>query len=406
MKKLLTLACFLSIVLSANLAYSQNEVNGYIYYHNNPEYPLPEVTVSLFDEAGELVSTFLTGDDGYYEFSGLNEGIYSITATTDLEGPDVTIQDALNILFYLNGIMQFTPYQVMAADVTGNGQVNMQDFVFIVVQHLVFGNPFPAGDWQFDELFVSTFSRDGEDTLSSGGVKSGGTVGVWLPTGRDYIEELSLTPEGSLVAAQDELIHFPLQLSNTFDLNGYLMVLDYDAAMFEITSVDPAIDNVNVSIDNGQIRMSWINTDLAQEVNLPQTLADFTIRVLQNGRAFKGMAFEINPESHFIDRSGEFVNFFDILAPEIIFKSLGIDEAFSVSPNPASDIIQVRLDAGTNAQTIKMYNSAGQLVRNWQVDLAAKQHSYYIGDMIPGIYQLIVIDSRGDLLNNHRLLIR
>ncbi len=221
MKRLITLASFLGILLSANMAYSQNEVNGFIYYHNNPEYPLPEVTVSLFDEAGDLVDTFLTGDDGYYQFTGLEEGMYSLTANTDLEGPDVTMQDALNILFYINGNMQFTPYQVMAADVTGNGQVNMQDFVFILIHHLVFGNPFPAGDWQFDELLVSTFSRDGQDTLSSGGSKTGTVSGIWLPTGRDYVEELSFTPEGTIVAIQDELIRFPLQLSNTFDLNGY-----------------------------------------------------------------------------------------------------------------------------------------------------------------------------------------
>lgn len=406
MKKLLTLACFLSIVLSANLAYSQNEVNGYIYYHNNPEYPLPEVTVSLFDEAGELVSTFLTGDDGYYEFSGLNEGIYSITATTDLEGPDVTIQDALNILFYLNGIMQFTPYQVMAADVTGNGQVNMQDFVFIVVQHLVFGNPFPAGDWQFDELFVSTFSRDGEDTLSSGGSKTGTVSGIWLPTGRDYIEELSLMPQGSLIAAQDEILHYPMHLSNTFDLNGYLLVLDYDADLFEITKIEPTIENVSVSIENGQIRMSWINADVDRVVDLPQTLADFTIRIKHSEKAFKGMAFEINPESHFIDRSGEFVNFFDILAPEVFFKSLSLNEAFSISPNPATDNIQIRFESSKDAQAIKIYNSAGQLVRNWQVNAAASHQNYYIGDMLPGIYQLTVVDRNGARLNSHRLLIK
>ncbi len=405
MKKLVSIACFLGILLSANLAYSQNEVNGYVYYHNNPEYPLPEVTVSLFDEAGDLVGTFMTGDDGFYQFTGLEEGMYTLTADTDLEGPDVTMQDALNILLYLNGIMQFTPYQIMAADVTGNGQVNNQDFVYIVVHHLVFGNPFPAGDWQFDELLVSTFSRDGEDTLSSGGVKSGGTIGIWLPTGRDYVEELTLTPEGSLLAVQDEPITFPLRLSNTFDLNGYLLVLDYDASMFEITNVEPTIDNVNVSIDKGQVRMSWINADVDAIVNLPQTLADFTFRLRQDGN-FRGMPFELNTESHFIDRNGEFVNFFDMLAPEIVLKSLGLDEAFSVSPNPASDHIQISLDGRPNAEIIKLYNSAGQLVRNWQVGVSVKQHSYYIGDLMPGIYQLTVIDSRGSLLNNHRLLIR
>jgi hypothetical protein len=408
MKRIFTLICLAGLLSSLPMAVmSQNTFVGHVFYHNNPEYPLPEVNVKLFDMDNNLVASYMTDDDGLYQFTDIPDGEYVIKATTTLPADGITMQHALNIVFYLNGQMQFTPYQLMAADVTGNGEVNINDFLYIVVQYLVYGNQFPAGDWLFEDLYVSTLGRNGDpDTLSSAGTRVGETGGIWLPTGRASIEELSFETEDIIAAQPNEYVTVPLYVENAYDLNGFLMVLDYDDHLFEIVRLNSELENVATSINNGQIRFSWINAELANNISFPEMLAEITIKVRQSNTLHDGPAFSINPESHFIDLKGEIANHVNLFSPAIELNLPVTEDPFVISPNPASSHIQLSFVNEAKQLDVYIYNMAGQMVKSWQIGTASSQNSLYIGDLLPGIYQLVAIERNNRKSYNQRLLVR
>ncbi len=386
---------------------SQNNFVGHVFYHNNPEYPLPEVNVGLYDLDSNLIATYFTDEDGLFQFEDVPEGEYIIKSTTELPVGQITIQHALNIIFYLNGLMEFTPYQLMAADVTGNGVVNMYDFTYIVVQYLVYGNPFPAGEWQFEDLMVTTLGRDGEDTTSVGGTRTAETGGVWLPTGRNLVDELSLTLDDKITIAGDEQVKVPLRLNNSFDINGFLMVLDYDQSLFEFIEMDTEFEDVAVSVHDGQIRFSWVNVLPDMNSYIPHELAELTFGVVQQGGyEHQDAVFKINPESHFIDRFGEIANYVELFTPAIEFAPMVLEEHFVISPNPATSVIHISFEDGFNNKEVSIFNMAGQMVKAWQKQSSPQTGSIYVGDLIPGIYQVVVFDHETRKTFQKRLLIK
>lgn len=406
MKRLIALLSIFAILVGAGMAYGQEQIDGHVFYHNNPEYPIPEVMVELHDADGNLVETALTDDDGFYAFEELAFGEYHLQFSTNLEPAAVTMEDALNILFYLNGLIEFDAYQLMAADVNADGKVNMKDFLFIVVNHLVFGNPFPAGEWQFEELYVELGARSSGSGNTSGGSGTGDTDGIWLPTGRDLIEALELRPDGILSAQEGEEINFSLKLENAFDINGYLMVLDYDETLFAPVQVTPVMDDVSVSIEEGQIRFSWVNTEPGQTVHLPEVMATFAFMVLHADENHSGPAVKLNPKSHLVDGSGAITTFADILAPDVKLKAFDVADEISISPNPAADYIQIASDR-LNGKTVdvRLYSTSGQLLRSWQHTHTAGTEAMYIGDLKAGIYHLVVTDASKKDVFRKRLLI-
>ncbi len=404
MKRLTTFLCLFGLVFGSLTINGQNEINGYIRYHNNPEYPLPDVLVELHDMNGNLIDSYLTGDDGFYSFQDLPEGEFTIHATTSLEGPLVTIENAVDIVLYLAGLIQFDAYQFMAADVTGNGVVNMQDFRFIVVNYLAHGQPFPAGDWQFDELLVSTFSRDGEDTLSSGGTKTGGgTSGVWHPTGRDLIETISLETDGHLLVEAGEMVSFPVTFRNSMDIGGYLLSFGYNAEVFQFVEAIPSHDNVAVNHEDGQIKLVWLN-EAFDESNYSDAVVDFTFMVIKENSAHQGTIVNLNAESHMVDRNGDFLSPV-LFAPEVAFKLLGLDAMFTVSPNPAIDYLNIGFEADAGAYEVKLINLAGQVVKSWQISSSSRK-TLYIGDLVQGIYQLQAVESASGKVHTKRIFVR
>lgn len=407
MKKLITTLLTFTILVGASLVYGQQNIDGVVLYHNNPEYPIPDVVVEMLDMDGNLVGTTVTDDDGFYVFENVADGEYHLQFSTDLEPAEVTMQNALDILFYLNGLLEFNAYQLMAADVNADGKINMKDFLFIVVNYLVFGEPFPAGEWQFEEVFVELGARSSGSSSTSGGTSTGNTDGVWLPTGRDMFEELELLADGVLHAYEGEELSFPLKLENAFDINGYLMVLDYNPELFVPVQITPYMDDMAVSVEAGQIRFSWVNTNPGQSVHLPEVMANFTFRVIQMDETHNGPAFRLNPKSHLVDGSGALTTFADILAPDIKLMNVDVDNEISVSPNPASDYIQVASDQ-LNGKTVdvRLYNINGQLLRNWQHTVNAGSRDMYIGDLKAGIYQLVVSEPDSKDVFRKRLLVR
>ena len=101
-------------------------VSGKVLYHQNSN-PVDNATITL-DGYAET-----TAIDGSFAFTAIPGGNLTLTPTKDADlGNSISAFDASMILRYSVGLITLTPYQLLAADVSGNGSVSAYDASFIL----------------------------------------------------------------------------------------------------------------------------------------------------------------------------------------------------------------------------------------------------------------------------------
>jgi hypothetical protein len=399
MKRILLTAFFALLLIINQQLIAQNTIDGYVLYHENPEVPIPDVQVGLYTTTGTLISTYMTGDNGFYEFPNVPDGTYVLSSTTDIDPGGVDLYDAWLILQYIFGIIDFTPIEFMAADVTGNGVVNLADYFFIVFYYFIYGQPFPAGEWVFLDVEVSTFSRSGDGNVA--GSSTGDVGGIWVPTGRELIDELQFEQEGIAVMQAGEVVSFPIRAHSLIDLAGYGLVFDFDPQIIEIVEVVPFGTDAHYAVVNNQLRMSWVkNADESGRSMFDGVLA--TVAVRQKGHTSGDVGFSLGSESHILDNTGERIGYLELSAPRL---TIDTDEVSSIRmyPVPASGNTNLEITVTESGIAhVSVYNMQGQLVN--QTDLSVisgtSVHNIDLGSYVSGVYRLIVQTSDKQILKS------
>lgn len=119
---------------------------GVTYYFNNK--PVANVLMSL---TGDMVKSTNTNTTGSYELIDLPGGNYVLTPgkVNDLAN-SISPFDASMILRYSVNTISLNPYQLIAADVSGNGQVTPYDASLILRYNVGSIAQFPVGkEWTF-----------------------------------------------------------------------------------------------------------------------------------------------------------------------------------------------------------------------------------------------------------------
>jgi len=135
-------------IKNGNFAISSNfRLSGKInYYYNNQS--VPQVLMSL---TGDIVRSTYTDTSGSYELTDLVGGNYVLKpGKVNETGNSISPYDASMILRYTVELISLTPYQLIAADVSGNGQVSPLDASYILRYTVGIISQFPVGnDWTF-----------------------------------------------------------------------------------------------------------------------------------------------------------------------------------------------------------------------------------------------------------------
>jgi len=119
-------------------------VTGKTHYYSNDN-PVAESQVSL----NELLTT--SNNAGMFIFTEVPEGNYTLMSSKDGDtGTAISAFDASKILRYIVGIDTLSPYQKIAADVSGNGSISALDASFILKYVVGIIAQFPVDDdWTF-----------------------------------------------------------------------------------------------------------------------------------------------------------------------------------------------------------------------------------------------------------------
>lgn len=358
-KGLFAIVLFLSIILGQQ-AISQNQIVGQISYGGDSDYPLSNVNVELYDLQNTLVESTTTNTDGYYNFNDVLSGEYIIKPSSNEEEGVVDINDAYYIMLYMLGYYELSDVQYEAADVDNSSVVNWNDYILIVVNYLLYDEPFPAGEWQFEDQYVNLLSRDSEDTLPTWGCRSGDVFIDWQTSGRS---DNTIFSNYKPVQLQNEEIQFVIESSYNDNIGGFDLDLQYPADLINILSIDGPDKNLNYTIEEreGRLHLIWLNENPDANSYDGSELITLTVEPKTQNINAEDL-ITLSPESTLLNDKGEKVEDVEITLPQ--FKQSQIFE-FEVTtyPNPVVDQLNINLTMPEAEQAEMMiFDLQGRLV--------------------------------------------
>ncbi|MGM0567318.1 MAG: SpaA isopeptide-forming pilin-related protein, partial [Bacteroidota bacterium] len=253
-----TLKTFLTIIISVAFltTFAQGDISGTMLYHNEDGAPLPEVELQLFDADGEHVATKFTNDAGEYLFEDLEIGDYYIEASYDAEAGGATMQDAVMIMLHLIGVHELEGMEYIAADVDADGEVTWNDHGLVIL-HFLTGQPFPAGDWVFEDIQHSVGAKEGGDGGGDDnyGTSAGDVAGTWEPGQRDRrMTEAVYTPHNIIPR---EATSLTVTAASDMTLTGAGIVVRFPESAVAVSDVNTPLAGAETRIQNGEIVLAW-----------------------------------------------------------------------------------------------------------------------------------------------------
>lgn len=343
---------------------AQNQIVGTVNYHDNPDNPLPSVTLELYD-SNNLIATTMTNSLGEFTFSNIPVGDYTIESYTSLPVGEIDLVDASLILQYLLGLITFTDYEFAAADVNGSGNVTFGDYMLVLISYLMQGNPFPTDEWQFDEVDVSvTSSRDTSEPAMVWGTSTGDVEGIWLPGGRD-IDNLPVNDEELTIIDNTEK---ELVIGSDYDhhISGFNLNLVYPTNLIEITEVTGPDNNFHFDLEQetGILKVIWLDENSQPgERFFGETL--FRVKVKQKEGADSNMngLFSILEGGMVLDGRSNEIDDIEIKLPKVLTQESTLELSAECYPNPVVNDFNIKLSSPKNTvATIMVFDLNGRLV--------------------------------------------
>jgi hypothetical protein len=360
MKKLMKSFLALLLTLFCLSASAQFTVSGGVYYHNNPNKPLANIQIDLKDGSGNILQTTFTNQSGQYSFANVPAGTYTLSASTNLPSGGVTLQDAVLILMNVLGLYNLTPIQQLAADVDGNGVVNMNDYLTVVYGWFLYGYPFPAGDWVFTDATVIAGLKDGNNM---GGSSSADVNGSYIPNYTKAELVLVADEAGEVDATEHEFINLPVYASVPVQASAFALYFEYPAEYLRIDAVESKLDHLRYTAENGMLKVVWAQTTpKAHSFGSGEPL--FTIRAMTLPGFSKAGSLMLTPiaGSHLLDADGNIPGNLKLGITKVNFKEKQLS-GISLSPNPVNGNTHLTLQLNTDSQVrMEVYANDGRLV--------------------------------------------
>lgn len=359
-KKGLLVTMVALMVLTGNVL-SQNQLTGLITYGGDETKPLTEVDVGLYDLQEVLILSASTDYRGIYEFDSVPDGEYYLRSVTDAEPGGIDLQDAHYILRHLLGIEELNNIQYEAADVNNSGSVSWNDYFLILINYLLEGDPFPAGEWQFQEHYINLVARDNDnDTSNVWGISEGDVTIDWEPSGRSFA-----IMNSSLYQVEVENNEIQVEINSDYfdNISGFNLNLEYPTELIELTNIEGPDKNLKYKLDeeNGLLSVIWLN-ELGRDriVNGDQLL---TLTIIAKNNIDAHAAFTLLPESMLLDANGEKLENAEIQLPQLNMKATSIEVEVAAYPNPVVDKLNITINVPVETQAgLKIYNLQGQVI--------------------------------------------
>jgi hypothetical protein len=380
--------CLVFLLISTNL-FSQSDpddVTGVVLYQD--DYPMSGTTAYLHSSAGDIIATDITDNQGYYEFLDLVPGNYTVTFSSEQPAGGVELSDADLLLQFLDGECTFTPIQELAADVNGNGVINMGDYNHILNGYLNQNNPFPIGPWVFETLSVTIPNTSRDGFISKSGSSSGDVNGTLTPDPKTNPIFLD-NPVIDVTQAPSDPIDFELKGGQNLLIAGMHLVINVPDGL-DIIGVESAISQAGIYISGQQIRVTWLDETM-QGFDITEGNPLLVIRSEAKGssRNRNSYSLKMSDESHFMNTDGKLLSGVSLELPSINV-TLQDNMSLSAYPNPFLNNITFDYSLPEDGHvTIDLFDRTGRKVMELENSpRAAGSHQVRIDGsvLLPGVY--------------------
>lgn len=405
---LLVALLFLSAVITVQTS-NASDVTGKVLYQGDVNRPIGSVMVVLKNVDNNSVQTFKTENDGTYQFTNLSVGNYIVTGTTSAAGGGVTYYDAAMVFLHLIGYYQFTPIQLLAADVNGSGNVNWVDYN-LIIKYILKGTPFPVGPWKFESTAfpITNLKSVDYDPKTLGGTCSGDVGGTFVPQIRNT-PALPLAQDGTIEVSGSEPFTTRILTQNDLSITGAGLVINYPSDLVQIESIEFKGTDYEYNIEGGQIRLVWGNPETAP-VDFGEGETFITIHGVSTSAFKPGMTASISLDGNtsLMSASNEEVTGLKFATPMIKYGKPALK--LSNYPNPFTNSTKLSIFSPESGNaTIEVYSATGQFVKSIPAGVMNAGHhevDFDASQLAKGSYicKLRIQTENSELTNTIRLL--
>ncbi len=333
-------------------------VSGYLKYDNTAQTVLNNETVELKNTVPAVVATATTNAGGYYEFTNIADGTYSVSPNVALAWSGVTSMDVTVYKKHIGGITVLSGLKLTAGNVNADGALNTADMTLILQRIATMISSFAAGNWAYSDgaLTVSgaNVSKDVQAICYGDGNTSyfGGTKSF---------ETIPVENIGTILADEGDYFEIPVNLKTQIsDLSSVTLVIPFNTEEFEIIGVSMAHNNNEMlfNVSDGVLRIMF------------STLNASDYEIDDNLLVIKGYVGQLSGETALsANIHGEFGDYNDNVISNITFGMPSfspstssiekLEDQIVLYPNPANSFINV---TNVKNSVIEIYTITGNKV--------------------------------------------
>jgi parallel beta-helix repeat protein len=358
-------------------------VSGTLKYDNAAQSVLSGETIVLEDAGtGTSIATTTTDGSGYYEFTGIADGTYTVKGGATLTWSGASSMDVTIYKKHIIGSTVLTGMKLISGDVNNSGSITSTELPLFLQRIVWMISSFPdVSDWAYSNGDVTVAGAN--ETVNLQAICYGDANGSYA--GAKSFKSIHIENSGTVYANPDGTFELPVKvLSDLKDLASVTLEIPYNTEIVDITEVEMMKNNqdMNYHISDGKLRIAYSSLNAS----------DFGMN--ENFLIITGTVKNLTDISMITDYAeGEFGNYTDnvISAVGLSIPALGpvalstefLEEKILIYPNPANTFINI-----TNAKDsrIEIYNIAGSKVIS--CDIEAYDDIVNIGELSAGSYYI------------------
>lgn len=393
-KEIIAISLLLFIVLITNKinaevpAGGNNNLLGYVYYQNEIPTAVPSSVVSIYNAQGLQVATTTSNQEGYYSFTALPDGTYTLTVQPSIPWGGANATDAHLILQHFVQSSILDGLKVQAADAFKGGTVNAKDALAVARRFVGLDNSFSQGDFVKENMTVSL--NGNVNMIHNIQILATGDVNASYDFSGLLKKEAGVVMQASPEVSMQNGISSELALATTqsFTAGAISLVFEYPHDQILIESVSPVTDQgfFTWHAENGSLRMAWFN---ASPVLFESGTEFFRIRVNPIGKGSISNVLTPAVETEFSGTTDALGTPLTLSFPKIrIIKPL-LSESLSLYPNPIKTYCNVSFTTErTGPALLKVRNLLGEILFEQSLELnpGANQFTIPTEDFPKGIY--------------------
>ncbi len=345
--------------VTVNVISVVGSISGNITYLNSALTPMSNTPVQLL-QGSTVVATTTTNAIGNYTFSSVYAGSYVVKAAPNKPWGGGNSNDALLILKHFAVNPPLTGLYLKAADVNASGVVNSSDALLVAQRFVTLITSFPAGDWVSDENVV-TIPVTGGNVVNNFNVLCTGDVNGSFTPAAKASETVQVTNKGSKQVSSYSNVELPISVTKDMSVGAISLVLNYPVNALEVNDVvlgDNAGSKVVFTDNNGELRISWYNTN-ARQMRAGDAMIVLKVRVKDIDQDV--IEIRSTEESQIGDAYAQVYSYVELTVPKLVVMS----NDFSISnfPNPFKGSTQFEYNLPENGTVmLRVFNMLGEQV--------------------------------------------